>query len=228
MPISNVGDVNKALLDPSSLTANRTFVFPDASGTISLTADLSSYVPTSRTITIAGTSNQITSSAGAQDLSTNRTWTLSIPNSAQLNIAKITNLTSNGFVKTSGGDGTLGVDTSTYIPRTATVSLTGQTTDIGSTNLTTTGSGLYRLAYYLVDSTADLTAGTIRLNVTYTDVAAAQTQQSSTVALTILGTFTQGEFIIQLASGNIAYSTTHTGIFGTATYDLYLTLEKIN
>lgn len=32
------------------------------------------------TITVNGTSNQITSSAGAQDLSANRTWTLSFPN----------------------------------------------------------------------------------------------------------------------------------------------------
>jgi hypothetical protein len=31
------------------------------------------------TITVAGTANQITSSAGAQDLSANRTWTLSLP-----------------------------------------------------------------------------------------------------------------------------------------------------
>jgi len=34
---------------------------------------------TATTITIAGTANQITSSAGAQDLSTDRTWTLSLP-----------------------------------------------------------------------------------------------------------------------------------------------------
>lgn len=33
----------------------------------------------SRTITIAGTTNQIASSVGAQDLSANRTWTLSLP-----------------------------------------------------------------------------------------------------------------------------------------------------
>lgn len=38
-----------------------------------------SVVPSSRTITIAGTANEITSSAGAQDLSVNRTWTLSLP-----------------------------------------------------------------------------------------------------------------------------------------------------
>jgi len=38
------------------------------------------YVANTRTLTVAGTSNQITSSAGAQDLSANRTWTLSFPN----------------------------------------------------------------------------------------------------------------------------------------------------
>lgn len=110
---------------------------------------------------------------------------------------------------------------------TSTISTTAQTTDIGSTNITTTGAGLYRLAYYLVDSTADLTAGAVRLNVTYTDAGTAQTQNSATVALTILGTFTQGEFIIQLASGNIVYSTTHTGIFGSAKYNLYISLERL-
>lgn len=31
------------------------------------------------------------------------------------NIAKLSNLTTNGFVKTSGGDGTLGIDTNTYL-----------------------------------------------------------------------------------------------------------------
>lgn len=36
-------------------------------------------VATSRQITIAGTTNEITSSAGAQDLSADRTWTLSLP-----------------------------------------------------------------------------------------------------------------------------------------------------
>lgn len=45
-----------------------------------LTVDLTGYVPTTRTITVAGTANQIDSNAGAQDLSANRTWTLSLPN----------------------------------------------------------------------------------------------------------------------------------------------------
>jgi len=37
-------------------------------------------VSTSRALTVAGTASQITSSAGAQDLSADRTWTLSLPN----------------------------------------------------------------------------------------------------------------------------------------------------
>jgi hypothetical protein len=48
----------------------------------------SSITPSARTITIAGTAGQITSSAGAQDLSANRTWTLSIP--ALFNIGRAT------------------------------------------------------------------------------------------------------------------------------------------
>lgn len=39
-----------------------------------------SLIPTTRQLTVAGTANQITSSAGAQDLSSDRTWTLSLPN----------------------------------------------------------------------------------------------------------------------------------------------------
>src|SRR3989338_3934960 len=62
--------------------------------------DGSGYVQTSRSLTVAGTANQITSSAGAQDLSSNRTWTLSLPNhvifpsSFQASSASTTNATS--------------------------------------------------------------------------------------------------------------------------------------
>lgn len=42
-------------------------------------ASAATVVGTGRTITVAGTANQVTSSAGAQDLSADRTWTLSTP-----------------------------------------------------------------------------------------------------------------------------------------------------
>ncbi len=41
-------------------------------------------VANSTTLTIAGTANEITSSAGAQDLSANRTWTISLPTGIDL------------------------------------------------------------------------------------------------------------------------------------------------
>jgi hypothetical protein len=65
------------------------------------------------------------------------------------NIAKLSNLTSNGFVKTSGGDGTLSVDTASY--------------------LTTTGSAASLTSIPVViqlacsDTTTDITSGTGKL-----------------------------------------------------------------
>jgi hypothetical protein len=77
------------------------------------------------------------------------------------NIAKLSNLTSNGFVKTSGGDGTLSIDTNTYLTSLTGAVLTDQTvgqtigatgarltklwaTDIESTNApTVSGSAVY-------------------------------------------------------------------------------------
>lgn len=50
-----------------------------SSGAISAASAGTDYVAPATTLTVAGTANQITSSAGAQDLSANRTWTLSFP-----------------------------------------------------------------------------------------------------------------------------------------------------
>src|SRR6266446_2340944 len=59
-------------------TASTTFNSPltFATGAVSC----ATCVVTSRNLTVAGTANQITSSAGAQDLSADRAWTLSLPN----------------------------------------------------------------------------------------------------------------------------------------------------
>lgn len=58
----------------SALRASTVYVGPT-----NVAGELALKVPTATTITIAGTANEITSSAGAQDLSANRTWTLSLP-----------------------------------------------------------------------------------------------------------------------------------------------------
>lgn len=59
-----------------------------------------------------------------------------------LTITKISNLTSNGFVKTSAGDGTLSVDTSTYLTGNQTITLTGDVTGSGATSIATTYTGV--------------------------------------------------------------------------------------
>jgi hypothetical protein len=61
-------DTIQSNLYTSGLTATRDHYLPDASGTIALTSDLAGYVPTSRTLTINGTT---------QDLSADRTFTIS-------------------------------------------------------------------------------------------------------------------------------------------------------
>ena len=62
------------------------------------------------TITVAGTANQVTSSAGAQDLSTNRTWTLSFP-TLIINPNASTTLFSNFKTAYFGGIATTTIDT---------------------------------------------------------------------------------------------------------------------
>lgn len=58
--------------------------------------------------------------------------------SQSLTNKKLGSLTSNGFVKTSGGDGTLSVDTSTYLTGNQTVTLSGDVSGSGATAITTT------------------------------------------------------------------------------------------
>jgi predicted heme/steroid binding protein len=63
-------------------TSNNSFTFPNATGTIALTSDLTAYVPSSRTITINGTT---------YDLSANRSWTVSANQNARTEYEFTTN-----------------------------------------------------------------------------------------------------------------------------------------
>lgn len=89
----------------------------------------STFATAATTITVAGTANQITSSAGAQDLSTNRTWTLSFPTLIiQPNAS--TTLTSNFKIAYFGGTSTstIGTDGSITTPAQAHNAFTNSTT----------------------------------------------------------------------------------------------------
>ena len=62
-------------------------------------------------------------------------------------IAKLANLTTNGFVKTSAGDGTLGVDTTTYLSANQTITLSGDASGSGTTAITVTNAKLNGVSY---------------------------------------------------------------------------------
>jgi hypothetical protein len=62
-------------ITPTTLSANRTLTLADGNTTLVAGTMLT----TARQLTINGTANQVTVSGGAQDLSADRTWTISLP-----------------------------------------------------------------------------------------------------------------------------------------------------
>lgn len=110
-----------------------------------------------------------------------------------------------------------------------TIALTNQGADIADTNFSGASTiGTYRVGYYMLDTTADLTAGAVTLNIKYNDGTASRTTSSNAVILTATSGFDEGNIFIRLGTASITYGTTHTGIFGTAKYALYISLEQLS
>lgn len=94
-----------------------------------------------------------------------------------------------------------------------------KTADIASANLSSTPpAGQYQINYTLETVATDGTAGSVTVTFAWTG-ASALTKASTPLVLTAAGQ-QEGTFPITLVSGNIAYSTAHTGIYGTASYKL--------
>ena len=73
------------------------------------------------------------------------------------NITTLSNLTSNGFVKTSGSNGTLSVDTNTYLTANQTITLSGDVSGSGSTSISTTiGTNVVTLAKFQQIATSSI------------------------------------------------------------------------
>jgi hypothetical protein len=144
-------------------------------------------------------------------------------------IAQFNTALTDGDFATGGGTatGTNTGDQSTVSLQSSSISLTGQVADIADTAFTVNTPGLYRISFYLLDTVADVTAGAVSLNIKFTDNSGARTISSSPTLLTAVTSLNQGVIVARLNSGNITYGVTHTGIFGTASYALYVTQEKL-
>ncbi len=83
-------------------------------------------------------------------------------------ITAMPNLTSNGFVKTGGGLGTLSVDTSTYLTGNQTITLTGDATGSGTTSIAVTVGNVDGVNYPAAPATNTVPLVTAANTVTYT------------------------------------------------------------
>lgn len=122
--VGNASTASALFANGSNCSSGSAPLGVDASGAVESCFDVwtesentsAAYTPQSTTITVAGTASQITSSAGAQSLAANRTWTLSLPNhvifpssfqvaSATTTNATTTNLHITGLNCTSNSNG---------------------------------------------------------------------------------------------------------------------------
>lgn len=138
------------------------------------------------------------------------------------------------FANTVATDYTMAVDLSGTVPivgndppavatgNLGKVDLTAQTANIATTNLSNTPSaGFYEVEVILMATTSAVGAGTLAVVIGWTDNVGATT---STVisAFSLTGTGrTTGRALLRVASGDITYAVTVTGIYSTAQYAVY-------
>ena len=142
------------------LRADGTWAAPSGSGITALTGDATATGPGSAALTLATVNSNVGSftygsftvnakglitaaSSGATPevpltFSTGLTRTVNtITVNTSQNISTLSNLTGNGFVKTSGGTGALSIDTNTYLTANQTITLSGDISGSGTTAITT-------------------------------------------------------------------------------------------
>ncbi len=183
-----------------TLTANKQATF-DASGNIIASA-FTAFTGASITGTpVSGQLAEWTNATTIQGVSTSGTGNVARVSGPTLSsplIAKLANLSSNGFVKTTGSDGTLSVDVNTYITGNQTITFSGDTTGSGTTAVTLTTSKVNGVSYPASPSTNSIPIVTASNTVSYTvfpdcdDVGGAHLNYDSTTHLPSCGTSAAG------------------------------------
>src|SRR3990167_1254669 len=186
-----------------------------------------SYALQATTLTIAGTAGQIASSAGAQDLSTNRTWTLSIPNSFNFGVGSTTVLDiGNAYFGTTAtssfnGAGNLFVVGSTTLQNfTAQNSTTTQATTTSFFSTVASSTNLFSSVFNFGSSLFTLISNTFT-GLGIWDLGGATSLEIPNGTGPTLNAI--GQLAWDTTSGNLAVSTSTTGhvVIGSATTTLY-------
>ncbi len=107
------------------------------------------------------------------------------------------------------------------------ISETEQNADYSGT-FAPSGTGLYRVTYYLANTFSDALSGFLTLSISYTDDDSSRTQTANTLDLTTPDNFISGSFIVELFNSSILVDINITGIFGDAKYSVYATCEKLS
>lgn len=228
-------DVTIASTSSVALTAGRTLTIDMADTAHTLKFGVASTLtfPTG-TVTIPSTSNNLsvfaaTTSAQLAGVISDETGSgllvfQTSPTIITPIIAKLANLTTNGFVKTSGGDGTLSVDTNTYARVVASTFEKAETgTDSNILTYTTGGSDEFLIVQVATDVSA-ITGTSIVVTVTWKD--SNNSTATSTLTLTAVGDGTINIPINSKASQNVVVSSVFIGV--STAYNISVFLTKLN
>lgn len=118
------------------------------------------------------------------------------------NISTLSNLTTNGFVKTTGGTGALSIDTNTYLTGNQTITLTGDVTGSGATSIATTLAATTNST--LTTLSGLTTAASLATVGTITSGTWSATAIAATKGGTGLTTYTTGDTLYSSATNTLA------------------------
>ncbi len=207
------GFVGEFQLPSASLTADRVYIFPDATGTLIVSGALATLVGASGSTL---DSNTAASGASFRDVTNNAKKLRFVLSGASANGHSfvLTNAAARAYAFTDQSGSVVQVGNTTSASGVLGRSvLTGQTASIGATTLLTgnaTSAGLYRVSFYLTTTTAGDGGDTVLVTVAWND-GAAQTFVSANLDAGTLNAYLQFSVVVRAAaSQNITFTTTLT------------------
>ena len=189
----------------TNLTGTRTWLMPDASGTVMLTTQTTAY-------SFGLLSNSTTIGASFTDSTTSskrlRVVLSGATGSNSFTLTNANDLMNFGFQNYGGNVPVVGANTGAAArSKIVKVDATAQSAAIGSTNMTSSATAGYSTVDYTLETTTANVADTsVQFKIGYTDDIGATTQTGGVLSLATQGR-DRGSFQVYLASGELSYQT---------------------